>query len=72
LSLLLSENIPEKSHGVYDARQLFQNGILGISQVDGIAYGSRLKVTVDCDTHRINKVSPSKRAVVLLGFRVGC
>ena len=44
VSLLLSENIPEKGHGVNDSRQLFQNGILGIFQIGRIAYSSGLRI----------------------------
>lgn len=44
LSFLLSENIPDKGHGIHNSRQLFQNGVLGISQVDWVTDGSSLKV----------------------------
>lgn len=42
LSLLLSENIPEKGHGVNNSRQLFQNGIPGIFQIGRITHNSGL------------------------------
>lgn len=44
LCLLLSEYVPEKSHGVNDSGQLLQNGILGIFQTGGITYSHGLKM----------------------------
>lgn len=50
LCLLLSENIPEKGHGVNDSRQLLQNGILGIFQTGGITYSRGLKMKMNSET----------------------
>lgn len=47
LSLLLSENIPEKGHGVNNPGQLFQDGILGIFQISRITYGRGLKMKMN-------------------------
>lgn len=47
LSLLLSENIPEKGHGVNSSRQLFQDGISGIPQVGRITCGHGLKIKMN-------------------------
>lgn len=43
LSLLLSENIPEKGHGINNSRKLFQNSILGIFQIGRVTHSSGLK-----------------------------
>ena len=43
LSLLLSENIPEKGHGVNNSGQLFQNSILGIFQIGRVTHSCGLE-----------------------------
>lgn len=55
LRLLPPEDIPEKGHGVHDARQLFQDGVLGVLQVAGIARGSGLKMTVTMRATRLHR-----------------